>query len=643
MPYTSQFAGWRLYMCLLLGYLPLLANATHIVGGHLEMKALPGKPGHFNISLIYFFDELQTWPAAPNALIVIYRRQDNRLMDSLRIDNQTLTNRPPVIFANEACATATKMKISMVRYEGELQLNPDLYTDPSGYYLAYQTCCRNGGVTNIQKPNRAGYVYYLEFPALIKNGKPLANSSPAFGTLDGEYICVNKPFTFNFNAFDSDGDQLRYSITAPLYGFQDPSGNPYIRPAPYPEVQWVVGYGPDNEIPGNPPLSINAKTGELSVTATKLGLFVFAIRVEEFRNGEKIGEVRRDYQFLVVDCPSVIPPEAIISIDNQPISTTQVSLCEGKSAQLQATINAAWHYQWKFNGSNLTGATMPMLTISEPGDYSLETSLKNQCSQSKRSANVTIRNTTSSLKLSLDGKPYLCSATDKITVKAPTGLGYLYTWYLDKQEQPNQTTASFTASLPGRYTAIVKDPVGCILHTDTLTVLVGTPPGITLPAELSTPKGGSVELNPVLTGQPIRSQWQPTTYLTNPTQPKTQATGVDTDIRYTLQVENLEGCRAEATVHVTIRERIWIPDTFTPNGDGLNEVWELKGIDAYPNAELTIFNRWGQVIFHTSEGYRQSFNGTVNGQALPTGAYGYTLRPTPGQSERINGVLMLIR
>lgn len=237
MPYTSYFATWRLYMGVFLGCLPLVASATHIVGGHLEMKALPDQPGHFRISLIYCFDELQTWPAAPNALIVIYRRQDNQLMDSLRINNQTLTNRPPVVFANEACATVAKMKISMVRYEGELQLNPDRYTDPSGYYLAYQTCCRNGGVANIQKPNRAGYVYYLEFPALLRNGKPFTNSSPAFGTLDGEYICINKPFTFNFNASDSDGDQLRYSITTPLYGFQDPSGNPYIRPAPYPEVQ----------------------------------------------------------------------------------------------------------------------------------------------------------------------------------------------------------------------------------------------------------------------------------------------------------------------------------------------------------------------------------------------------------------------
>ncbi|MBD2756215.1 gliding motility-associated C-terminal domain-containing protein [Spirosoma validum] len=794
MPYANQFARWQLYLCVFLGCLPLLASATHIVGGHLEMKALGDKPGHFRISLVYCFDELQAWPAAANALIVIYRKQDNQLIDSLRIDNQTINGRPPVIFANEACATQAKMKISLVRYEGDVQLNPNTYTDPSGYYLAYQTCCRNGGITNIQRPNRAGYVYYLEFPPLIKDGKAVTNSSPAFGTLDGEYICINKPFRFNFNASDTDGDQLRYSITTPLYGFQDANGNPYIRAAPYPEVQWIAGYGPDNTIPGNPPLSINPQTGELSVTATKLGLFVFAIRVEEFRNGEKIGEIRRDYQFLVTDCPTAIPPTASIAIQNQPTGATEANLCEGKSAELQATVNKDWHYQWKINGSNITGATSPTITVTEPGEYSLETSLKNQCSQSQRSTKVTIKRNTSVLKLAVEGK--LCSPTDKVTLKAPAGTSYSYIWYLDKQEQTNQTTALFTTSQPGHYTALVKDPAGCVSHTDTVTLSIRIPPqatitssasalcqgdsvalqggggityvwnlnnqvipnalkatfyarqpgtysvsvsdsagcsatsqpislsvvtkinvtldslkaicgtngspislngypaggvfagigtadshfdpskagvgqhlitytvkgvsacqsgsasryvavnavpSVTLPPELSTSKGGTVDLRPVLTSQPVHSQWQPTTYLTDPTQPITQATGVDNDISYTLQIEDAEGCRAEATVHVVVRQRIGIPDAFTPNGDGVNEVWELKGIDAYPEAELTIYNRWGQIIFYTNGGYSQPFNGIFNGQKLPDGAYTYTLKPTPKQAQNINGVVLLIR
>ena len=791
----------RFYLHVLLGLFPLVAGATHIVGGHLEMKAL-NQPGHFRVSLIYFFDELQTWPAAQDALVVIYRQKDNALMDSLRITNQTVTNRPPVVFSNEACAKLAKIKISMVRYEGDLYLDPDQYDDPAGYYLAYQTCCRNGGAANIQQPNRAGYLYYLEFPALMKNGKPFTNSSPAFGPLDGEYICINEPFAFNFKAFDVDGDQLRYSITTPLYGFQDQSGNPYIRPAPYPEVQWVNGYGPTNEIPGNPPLAIDSQTGELTVKASKLGLFVFAIRVEEFRNGQKIGEVRRDYQFLVLDCPTVAPPEAVISLPGQPIGTTEATVCEGQSLQLQATANASWNYQWKLNGGNIPGATTPTVTATEAGEYALETSLKNQCSQSKRSTKVTIRHTKSTLKLTPVKGTYLCDSDDKVTLTAPPVSSYTYIWFFDGNELSGANTSSLMVSLPGDYTAILKNQVGCIFRTDTISVAIRTPPqasvsaisttvcrgdslalrgsggiayewllddqlltnatqpvfyanrageyrvrvsdsvgcsaisppirismvdrisvtldslqlscGLTsaalplkgypaggvfsgsgvspsgtspaqfipakagigqheiiytvvgtsecqsgrasrlavvatapsigLPTELNTWKGGTLQLRPVLAARPVRSQWQPTTNLTHPDQAVTQAVGVENDISYTLEIENEAGCRAEATVLITVRQRIGVPNAFTPNGDGLNDYWELKGIEAYPEAEVSVFNRWGQVIFYAKGNYGSSpFDGNLRGQSLPGGVYTYVLNPIPNETQRISGALMLIR
>ncbi len=791
----------KLFLLLLLGLLPVGARATHIVGGHLEMKAL-NQPGHFRVSLIYYFDELQTWPAANDALVVIYRQKDNALMDSVRITNQTVTNRPPVVFANEACAELAKMKISMVRYEGDIYLDPNRYDDSAGYYLAYQTCCRNGGAVNIQQPNRAGYLYYLEFPALMKNGKPFTNSSPAFGLLDGEYICIDQPFAFNFKAFDVDGDQLRYSITTPLYGFQDQSGNPYIRPAPYPEVQWVDGYGPTNEIPGSPPLSIDSQTGELTVKASKLGLFVFAIRVEEFRNGQKIGEVRRDYQFLVLDCPPVSPPEAVISLPGQPVGTTEVTVCDSQSLQLQATVNASWNYQWKLNGSNIPGATTPTITATEAGEYALETSLKNQCSQSKRSTKVTIRHNESTLKLTPAGGTYLCDSNDQVTLTAPLGSSYTYTWSFEGNELSNENTSSLIASLPGKYTAILKDDVGCIFRTDTISVamrappqasvsaisttvcrgdslalrgsggiayewllddqlltnasqpvlyanrageyrvrvsdsvgcsatsppirislvdkisvtfdsvqsscgltspalplrgypaggtfsgpgvsasgtspayfipakagigqheiiytvvgtsecqsgratrlaVVATAPSIGLPTELNTWKGGTLQLRPVLAAQPVRSKWQPTTHLTHPDQAVTQAVGVETDISYTLEIENEAGCRAEATVRVTVQQRIGVPNAFTPNGDGLNDYWELKGIETYPEAEVFVFNRWGQVIFYAKGNYGNSpFDGNFKGQILPAGIYTYVLNPMPNDTQRISGALMLIR
>src|SRR5690606_18636945 len=78
---------------------------------------------------------------------------------------------------------------------------------------------------------------------------------------------------------------------------------------PYPLVNFRPPFGQHNIMAGAPDLRIS-RDGFLTVTPTVLGLYVFAVRCEEFRNGEKIGEVRRDFQMLVVDdCNPAYPPE----------------------------------------------------------------------------------------------------------------------------------------------------------------------------------------------------------------------------------------------------------------------------------------------------------------------------------------------
>ncbi|UOQ76589.1 hypothetical protein MUN84_18960 [Hymenobacter sp. 5516J-16] len=65
----------------------------------------------------------------------------------------------------------------------------------------------------------------------------------------------------------------------------------------------MAGLGTQNQIPGNPTLGIDARTGRLMVRPTQLGLFVFGVRCTEYRGGQKIGETRRDFQLYVLNCP----------------------------------------------------------------------------------------------------------------------------------------------------------------------------------------------------------------------------------------------------------------------------------------------------------------------------------------------------
>jgi len=71
--------------------------------------------------------------------------------------------------------------------------------------------------------------------------------------------------------------------------------------------------------------------------------------------------------------------------------------------------------------------------------------------------------------------------------------------------------------------------------------------------------------------------------------------------------------------------QIKIPNAFTPNGDGVNDTWVIKSIEAYPDNELKVFNRWGNLIFE-SIGYLNEWGGTFKGQKVVDGTYYYVLK-----------------
>jgi hypothetical protein len=114
----------------------------------------------------------------------------------------------------------------------------------------------------------------------------------------------------DFAGVDDDGDSLVYSLVTPLSTHSiDPF--PPLLPGPYPLVQWKPPFSPTNILGGAPDLKISDE-GFLTATPTQQGLYVFAVKCEEFRDGEKIGEVRRDFQMLVVDvCPQAEPPQIL--------------------------------------------------------------------------------------------------------------------------------------------------------------------------------------------------------------------------------------------------------------------------------------------------------------------------------------------
>jgi gliding motility-associated-like protein len=130
-------------------------------------------------------------------------------------------------------------------------------------------------------------------------------------------------------------------------------------------------------------------------------------------------------------------------------------------------------------------------------------------------------------------------------------------------------------------------------------------------------EGGSGVLMASASGNGLTYAWAPTTGLNSTTIIQPTTTVAD-DITYTLTVTSGDGCTATDEVFVKVLKTPNIPNTFSPNGDGVHDKWEIKYLNSYPGCTVEIYNRYGQLVFQ-SIGYNKSWDGTFKDKPLSAG------------------------
>lgn len=110
---------------------------------------------------------------------------------------------------------------------------------------------------------------------------------------------------------------------------------------------------------------------------------------------------------------------------------------------------------------------------------------------------------------------------------------------------------------------------------------------------------------------------------------------------YTLTLSSNYGCgTSEDSVFIKVFSKLFIPNAFSPNNDGLNDTWKIEPLEAYPSAILKVFNRYGQMIF-SKNGTSKQWNGKYKGTLQPVGAYPYTIELRNG-APLIKGIVFLV-
>jgi gliding motility-associated-like protein len=152
--------------------------------------------------------------------------------------------------------------------------------------------------------------------------------------------------------------------------------------------------------------------------------------------------------------------------------------------------------------------------------------------------------------------------------------------------------------------------------------------------------GSSATLTGKAEGEDIVFSWSPNNYINDITEltPTVSPTG---DITYILSARSIHGCTSEDNVLVKVVTGIYVPTAFTPNGDGKNDKWEIPFLDPAFDATVSVFNRYGQLVYHTVAEI-VSWDGKLKGSPQASGVYVY-LVTFKASKLKLKGTITIIR
>ena len=239
------------------------------------------------------------------------------------------------------------------------------------------------------------------------------------------------------------------------------------------------------------------------------------------------------------------------------------------------------------------------------------------------------------------------NSTSLLTVKSSTSAPLNINWFLRDSFLQSDTSTRLLVQQPGAYTVNASNNQGC---SDSLTLFVqqlANNPTLTLSSSKDTIYAGeTVTLDATSDAQNI--QWLLGDYLSIIQGNTAQSTPTET-ITYPVLVTNIQGCTTIDSITIFVKDvqcappYIFIPNSFTPNKDGLNDVLYVRG-NTLLEIELLIYDRWGKQVFKSTE-LGIGWDGNFENKRLPPDVYGFYLKATclSGQRYETKGNITLIR
>jgi gliding motility-associated-like protein len=338
-----------------------------------------------------------------------------------------------------------------------------------------------------------------------------------------------------------------------------------------------------------------------------------------------------------LQCRVVADPLTIQVVTN-PVSNTTNSGPTCKNTQLLLTATDGTQYAWTgVNNFSATGSPVSINSIqqNQAGKYFVLVTNSNGCTLLDSTVVKVNPLPTAVVNFS---SATICTG-DNVQLKSSGGVSYAW---IPASALSSDTIADPVASpiITTLYVVTVINQFACV-DTASVLVTVNEKPTANAGPDKTIIKGRSILLQGTATGQSLEYSWLPPVYIDN-AQLLQPLVNPPADMNYVLTVTSSNGCgTATDLMHVFVFNDIFIPKAFSPNGDGLNDTWKIPALAAFPAFELSVFNRFGQVVFQ-NKNTNIPWDGRHKGIPLPAGVYVYAidLKQFPGI---LKGSVLIIR
>lgn len=292
-----------------------VAEASHYMGGEITWECLTNGQYKFTMKV---YRECNGIQFNASELITVYNHPTVSSIQMTRISQIDISPQCNVIGPHITCANAPQPNLGAIEEQIYVSAPITLAGVPpaQGWIFAWGSCCRNPSTSILNAASQnwllraVMYSYTPPGTTTPNNANPCFDNSPVFAERPSTVICTSYPFTYNHNASDKELDSLAYEWAPPLTDLNVPVST------------WAAGYSYNSPLPGtvhnpsNVPATVNPFTGEISFTSFTQGAFQTVVKVTAFKCGQKVAEIFREMQIVLLACGNNNPPVVTAPFQN---------------------------------------------------------------------------------------------------------------------------------------------------------------------------------------------------------------------------------------------------------------------------------------------------------------------------------------